>query len=147
MKDVVIKIHSVHAYDLTEEEESLDFTTDGVYSYEDGVCRLSYLESEVTGMPGTRTSVVVTPESIVVDRDGYLTSRMEFREGKRNSFLYDTPYGTATMGVDPRRIRHSFDEHGGRAEIDYVVDMEHSVAVRNKFMINVTEQTGVQTNG
>ena len=147
MKDVVIKIHSVHAYDLTEEEESLDFTTDGVYSYEDGVCRLSYLESEVTGMPGTRTSVVVTPESIVVDRDGYLTSRMEFREGKRNSFLYDTPYGTATMGVDTRRIRHSFDEHGGRAEIDYVVDMEHSVAVRNKFMINVTEQTGVQTNG
>ena len=140
MKDVVINIHSIHAYDVTEEEDSMDFTTDGVYSYEDGICRLSYMESDVTGMPGTRTVVVVSPEGIVVDRKGALTSRMEFREGLRNSFLYNTPYG-------PRRIRHSFNEHGGSAEIDYVVDMEHMVAVRNKFKINVKEQTGVQTNG
>ena len=147
MKDVVINIHSIHAYDVTEEEDSMDFTTDGVYSYEDGICRLSYMESDVTGMPGTRTVVVVSPEGIVVDRKGALTSRMEFREGLRKSFLYNTPYGTATMGVDTRRIRHSFNEHGGSAEIDYVVDMEHTVAVRNKFKINVKEQTGVQTNG
>ena len=37
MKDVVINIHSIHAYDLTEEEDSMDFTTDGVYSYENGI--------------------------------------------------------------------------------------------------------------
>ena len=147
MKDVVINIHSIHAYDVTGEEDSLDFTTDGMYSYENGVCRLSYMESEVTGMPGTHTIVEVSPQGIVVDRKGSLTSRMEFREGMRNSFLYNTPYGTATMGVDTRRISHSFNEHGGSAEIDYVVDMEHTVAVRNKFKINVREQTGVQTNG
>lgn len=147
MKDVVISIHSIHGYDLDQEEERIDFTTDGLYSYENGVSRLSYMESEVTGLPGTRTSVEVSPEGIVVNRDGFVTSRMEFREGLKNSFLYNTPYGTATMGVDTRRIRHSFDEHGGNAEIDYVIDMEHVVAVRNRFMINVTEQIGEQTHG
>ena len=147
MKDVVINIHSTHAYDVTEEEDSMDFTTDGVYSYEDGICRLSYMESDVTGMPGTRTVVVVSPEGIVVDRDGYVTSRMEFKEGLKSSFLYNTPYGTATMGIDTRRVSHSFNEHGGRAEIDYVIDMEHAIAVRNKFLINVTEQIGEQTHG
>ena len=147
MKDVVISIHSIHGYDLDQEEERIDFTTDGLYSYENGVSRLSYMESEVTGLPGTRTSVEVSPEGIVVNRDGFVTSRMEFREGLKNSFLYNPPYGTAPLGVDSRRIRHSFDEHGGNAEIDYVIDMEHVVAVRNKFMINVTEQIGEQTHG
>lgn len=147
MKDVVISIHSIHGYDLDQEEERIDFTTDGLYSYENGVSRLSYMESEVTGLPGTRTSVEVSLEGIVVNRDGFVTSRMEFREGLKHSFLYNTPYGTATMGVDTRRIRHSFDEHGGNAEIDYVIDMEHVVAVRNRFMINVTEQIGEQTHG
>ena len=147
MKDVVIRIHSVHGYDLEEDEECMDFTTDGVYSYENGVSRLSYMESEVTGLPGTRTCVEVSPEGIVVDRDGYVTSRMEFKEGLKSSFLYNTPYGTATMGIDTRRVSHSFNEHGGRAEIDYVIDMEHAIAGRNKFLINVTEQIGEQTHG
>ena len=66
MKDVVISIHSIHGYDLDQEEERIDFTTDGLYSYENGVSRLSYMESEVTGLPGTRTSVEVSPEGIVV---------------------------------------------------------------------------------
>ena len=60
MKDVVIRIHSVHGYDLEEDEECMDFTTDGVYSYENGVSRLSYMESDVTGMPGTHTIVEVS---------------------------------------------------------------------------------------
>lgn len=147
MKDVVINIHTVHGYDLDGEEETLDFTTDGVYSFGEGHIKLGYMESEVTGMPGTRTSVEVTPEEIIVSRDGYITSRMEFKEGERNTFLYNTPYGTATMGVDTRRISQSFNENGGSAEIEYVVDMEHTVAVRNRFYIKVTEQIGEKING
>lgn len=60
---------------------------------------LSYMESAVTGMEGTRTSMTIFPEQVVLDRAGSITSRMVFKEGLKNSFLYDTPYGTATMGV------------------------------------------------
>ena len=91
-------------------------------------------------MEGTRTSVIVMPDQVVVDRDGLITSRMIFKEREKSSFLYNTPYGTATMNISTRRISHSLDEHGGNVEIDYVVDMEHAVVTRNQFRLNITEQ-------
>ena len=139
MKDVVISIRTVHAVDM-EDEDYLDFTTDGLYTYDGEVGCLSYLETEVTGMEGTRTSVIVMPDQVVVDRDGLITSRMIFKEREKSSFLYNTPYGTATMNISTRRISHSLDEHGGNVEIDYVVDMEHAVITRNQFRLNITEQ-------
>lgn len=139
MKDVVISIRTVHAMDM-EDEDYLDFTTDGLYTYDGEVGCLSYLETEVTGMEGTRTSVIVMPDQVVVDRDGLITSRMIFKEREKSSFLYNTPYGTATMNISTRRISHSLDEHGGNVEIDYVVDMEHAVVTRNQFRLNITEQ-------
>lgn len=148
MKEVVISIHSVHTLDR-DEEDSMDFTTDGLYSYDSGIGMLSYFESEVTGLEGTCTSVLVKPDEIVVDRDGSMKSRMVFREGAKNSFAYNTPYGSATLGVDTRRIKQSFNENGGSMEIDYILNMEHVVVTRNRFQLNVTEikKNGGHING
>ena len=147
LKDVWISINSIHSYEQ-EDEDHVEFTTDGYYYYEDGIGCHSYEESEVTGLEGTRTSMIVMPDQVVVDRDGLITSRMIFKEGLKNSFLYETPYGNATMGIDTRKIFRSMDEIGGKVEIDYVLDVEHAVVARNKFQITVkeTENRG-STNG
>ena len=100
---------------------------------------LSYEESEVTGLEGTRTSLFVMPDQVVVDREGTVTSRMIFKEGLKSAFQYTTPFGSANMGINTRRITQSMGSSGGSVEIDYVVDMEHVVATRNKFQITVTE--------
>ena len=145
LKDVLISIKSIQDYGQNE-EDSLEFITDGYYFYDGDVGCLSYQESEVTGMEGTRTSVMVGPDQVVVDRDGNINSRMIFKEGLRNSFQYRTPFGTATLGVDTRRIRQNFGENGGNMEIDYIVNLEHAVVTRNKFQITV-KQTGEQLHG
>lgn len=145
LKDVLISIKSIHDYGQSE-EDSLEFVTDGYYFYDGSVGCLSYQESEVTGMEGTRTSVMVGPDQVVVDRDGNINSRMVFREGLKNSFQYQTPYGTAVLGVDTRRIKQSFGEDGGKMEIDYVVDLEHAIVTRNKFQLTV-KQMGEQIHG
>ena len=138
MKDVVISINST--FSLEEgEEQSMEFTTDGYYFYEDQVGCLSYEESEVTGLEGTRTSLFVMPDQVVVDREGTVTSRMVFKEGLKSAFQYATPFGSANMGINTRRIAQNMGESGGSVEIDYVMDMEHVVASRNKFQITVTE--------
>ena len=90
MKDVVISINSIHRLEDSEPDR-IDFTTDGKYSYEDGTGYLSYMESEVTGLPGTRTSVEIRPDEVIVDRTGSITSRMVFRRGEKNSFQYAHP--------------------------------------------------------
>ena len=136
LQEAIISMHSVHDYD-NENADSMDFSTDGFYSFEEGVGCMTYMESEITGMEGTRTSVFVMPDRVIVDRDGSITSRMEFAEGEKSSFLYNTPFGRATLGIRTRRIDRSFDENGGKVTIDYVVDMNHAVATRNRFSIEV----------
>ena len=139
MKDAVISIHSLHNCGL-EDEDVIDFTTDGFY-YTDGEAYcVAYMESDVTGLEGTRTSVMVLPDRVVVDRDGGITSRMEFCEGGKTSFLYDTPMGSATLSMNTRRISCRFDEYGGEMELDYVLDMEHMVVSSNVFRLRVTGQ-------
>ena len=138
MKDVVISINSIFSFEEGEEQR-MEFTTDGYYFYEDQVGCLSYEESEVTGLEGTRTSLFVMPDQVVVDREGTVTSRMVFKEGLKSDFQYATPFGSATMGINTRRIAQNMGSDGGSVEIDYVVDMEHVVASRNKFQITVKE--------
>ena len=69
IKDVVITISSLIDYGM-DEEDSIDFSTDGVYKLEDGVAHIAYLETEVTGLQGTRTSVKILPDCVSVDRRG-----------------------------------------------------------------------------
>ena len=138
MKDVVISINSSFSFEEGE-EQVMEFTTDGHYFYEDQVGCLSYEESEVTGLEGTRTSLFVMPDQVVVDREGTVTSRIIFKEGLKSAFQYATPFGSANMGINTRRIAQNMGESGGSVEIDYVVDMEHVVASRNKFQITVRE--------
>ena len=139
MKDVVISIRSIHG--LGEDgEDRIEFTTDGLYHYEDGTGYLSYLESEVTGLPGTETCMEIRPDEVVVDRRGGVTSRMVFRRGEKNRFQYETPYGMATMGMDTKRIRHNFNERGGSMVVDYVLNVEHAVVERSRLTLDVREQ-------
>lgn len=141
MKDVIISITGVQNYPQGS-DDAVELVTEGKYSYRDGHGELSYMESELTGMQGTRTSFTFTPDEVVLSREGTLTSKMIFREGTKNTFLYDTPFGSATMGLDTHRIHSTLGPRGGDMEIDYVVDFDHAVVGRNKFRINVREQGG-----
>ena len=141
LKDVIISITGVQNFPQGS-DDTVELVTEGKYSYRDGRGELSYMESELTGMQGTRTSFTFTPTEVVLSREGTLTSKMIFREGTKNTFLYDTPFGSATMGLDTHRIHSTMGPRGGEMEIDYVVDFDHAVVGRNKFRINVREQGG-----
>lgn len=137
-KKVIISITGTQR--LTEgEPDTVELVTDGTYSYSDAETVFSYMESSLTGLEGTRTSFIISPMHVVLSREGRLNSRMVFEAGKKHHFLYETPYGTATMGVDTHTISHRLGEHGGDMEIDYVVDFDHAVVGYNYFKINVRE--------
>ena len=142
MKDVVISLHSIQGLD-EDEQQTLDFTTDGIYFRDGDTACFSYIESDVTGMEGTRTSVIIMPDHVVVDRDGLVTGRMIFKEGEKNTFPYETPFGMNMLGVKTRHIDQDFNDHGGKLEVDYIVDMEHALIERNRIQLSVKEQRGM----
>lgn len=143
MKDVIISITGVQqGGDGTDE---MELVTAGRYGVENGEVHFTYQESELTGLEGTQTSFSVSPARVIMSREGKLNTSMVFEEGKKHYFLYETPYGAATMGVDTRRIRSRLGAHGGDMEIDYAVDVEHMVVGQNSFKISVREPEASHT--
>lgn len=139
MKNVLISIKGFQL-DPDGEENGVEFVTDGVFEFKNGQGSFSYMESELTGMEGTKTSFSITPVSVVMTREGSMSSRMVFEEGRKHNFIYETPFGATTMGVNTKSISVDLNESGGNMEIDYVVDFQQSVVGRNMFKINVREQ-------
>ena len=139
MKDVIISIKG-RQNDGGGEDNEIELVTDGEFAFENGEGVLSYMESELTGLEGTRTSFTISPMGVVLTREGSLNSRMIFEKGRKHEFVYDTPFGSTTMGVDTKNITVDLDEHGGDLEIEYVVDFQHAVVGYNLFKINVSEQ-------
>lgn len=139
MKDVIISITGVQSFNK-EDKDSIELVTDGKYFFSDDETLLSYMESELTGLEGTKTSFSVDSMGVIMSREGNINSRMVFEEGKKHFFLYETQFGSATMGVDTLKIKNKLGEHGGDMEIDYIIDFDHAVVGRNKFKINVREQ-------
>ncbi len=139
-KDVIISIKAEQRTGEPDSLETLEFVTEGTYKYNDGEGEFSYEESEITGMEGTKTSFVFGPAEITLVREGMLNSRMVFKQGIKSTFVYNTPYGTTTMGLDTRCIKTQLGPGGGDMVIDYVVDFDHAMVGYNSFKIKVIEQ-------
>lgn len=141
MKDVMIRIFATQSGDDPREQTDLaEFSTEGQMECADGVGMLTYPESELTGMDGTTTTITFNAEGAVLTRRGTLTNRMVFTPGERNTFLYETPYGTSTVGLETQRYSSTLTEHGGELSIDYVIDFDHAFVGINHMRITVTEK-------
>ena len=140
MTDVIISITGIQR-DPSGQRDAVELVTAGQYGFENGESRFTYEESDLTGLEGTRTTFTINPMGVVLRREGSLNAEMTFREGQKDFFLYETPFGSATMGVDTRKIDAKLDEHGGTMELDYAIDFNHAPVGRNKFKINVREKT------
>ncbi len=141
MKDVMIRILATQTGDNPREQTELaEFSTEGRLDCHDGSGTLTYPESELTGMEGTVTTISFTPEGAVLTREGSVTGRMDFSPGERNTFLYETPYGSATVGMETKRYSSTLTEQGGTLEIEYVIDIDHAFVALNQMHIQVTEK-------
>ena len=143
MKDVWIQITAAQAdAERRNREELAEFSTDGRYACRAGAGTIYYMESELTGMEGTQTRIDFSPNGAVLTRTGNLTGRMDFTPGERNTFLYETPYGSATVGLQTQRYASTLTEQGGTLDIEYVIDFDHAFVGTNTLHITIQEQRG-----
>lgn len=143
-KDVIISIRGTQDYSGTD-PDTMELVTEGKLAVQDGALRLSYEESELTGMEGTTTVFQVEPEKVTLLRLGSVQSEMVFEEGRRHMSLYSTPYGNMEIGVRARRLNSTLELAGGRLEIDYDIEINHMLAGQSLFRIDVRENTPVKS--
>ena len=135
-KDVMITIHSIQNID-GRDCDGPELITQGTYDYAPDGVRLSYMESELTGMGGTRTDLQIKPEEVILSRRGRVNAQMVFRRGEKERFRYQTEFGALSLGVRTQRLESTLGEHGGDVEIEYDLNFNQSYLSRNRFLINV----------
>jgi len=136
MKDVIISIKGTQN---TGNDEAIEFITCGELWHEGAITAFSYMESEMTGLEGTCTTFRVSPERIILTREGTTNAEMVFEQGKKHVFLYETPHGVTSLGLDTRRLACQLGATGGDMELQYIVDIDSSIVSENSFSINVRE--------
>lgn len=128
MKEIMLKIIGKQVTSDAEEEQQLEFVTEGKYYEKGGSVYLLYDESEFSGMEGCTTSLKITGENIIMKRFGEsigLDTEIEFEKGKRFKGYYDTPFGSVEMEVLTNDVVNNIvrTEGKGNLNIDYNISL------------------------
>lgn len=143
MKDIMLKIvgKQVMGEDL-EDEEQLEFVTEGKYYEEDGIVFLSYDESDFAGVEGCTTSLMIKDDEILMKRCGEavpMDTEIRFEKGKRYNGLYGTPFGAVEMEVLTNDVINTIskEEPTGFVDIDYHISLKGLSEGRSKLNIQI----------
>jgi len=123
-----------------EIDESFELLTDGEYCNKNGYSTFNYMESELTGLNGLQTTFTVEPDRVVLQRGGGETGDMVFSETQKHHFLYETPFGAITMGIDTHSIKNDMRDDGGNLEIRYNIEVDNITVSQNVFQISIRTQ-------
>lgn len=138
----MLKIVGKQLFGLSEEEEQLEFMTEGKFYEKDDSIYLSYDESEFSGMEGCTTSLKITGDKIQMRRFGHsvpLDTEIQFEKGKRFTGYYDTPFGAVEMEVLTNDIVNNINKDAakGTLNIDYHISLRGLSEGRNRLDIEI----------
>ena len=143
MSNVIISIKGSQSDGKNTDE--MELVTEGklIRNSEDSYT-ISYEETELTGLEGTTTVLRIEGPRVTLLREGTVNSQMVFEEGRRHLSMYETPYGSLSVGINTRRMKNTVGESGGDLEIDYALEIDNLLAGRTKFRMNVRKDTALK---
>ena len=133
---VVLTIRGEQYYEGID-PDGTELMTEGTMELTEEGMRLSYEETELTGMAGTTTTFEVKEKQVILTRSGGVSSQMIFEEGRQHTSLYETAFGELPVDIQTSKLLHNLTERGGLMEIKYSIAVAHSVTGRNCIKIRV----------
>lgn len=114
-------------------------TARGLFSLEeDGTYRVSYEDSEITGLEGCLTTFCHTPSGMLIMlRRGPVKTCMVFEKGHRHLCDYGAAGGVPSVFLHTHALRADLNEQGGRIRVDYSVEIRGSRTERNTLDVSV----------
>lgn len=139
IKDVLISIKGTQG--LEDNTDTVEFMTDGRFGINDGEYFISYDESAMldSGEEVKTYLYLKSDNSVIIQRNGAVKSKILIEEGKRNTSFYTTPYGNLTIGVFGEAIKHNLSVFGGEITLKYTLDTDLKLLSENTVNISVRE--------
>ena len=135
-KDVIISIRGLQEQD-GEAGDPITLVTPGRYYRKHDSYYISYEESELTGLAGTRTTLRVKPDFVKLVRTGLYPSELQFELGKRHMSLYHTEYGDLSIVVSTNHIRNTLTDDGGDLDVQYTVEVANTPVGVNHLSLTI----------
>lgn len=136
-KDVLINIRGVYSVD--DDQDVIELFTTGKYYKKNGEYYICYDETEATGFQGSRTTLRVNPEKVVLQRSGTANSQLIVEQGVRHQCQYDIGYGDMMIGISGGKIKSTLDDAGGNLIFKYSLDVNSLLASENEMHVHVKE--------
>lgn len=130
-------IITVNSYVLNDEEDLIGVVTPGsFYEMEDGF-KVEYKETKLSGMEGTKTTIIIRSNSFDLIREGTTETIMEFKNNHRTVSLYKTPYGVMDLKIDTKKLDININKDGGTISTMYILEIGGQPALKTNLTIDV----------
>ncbi len=139
IKDVLITVKGLQSFE--GEQEETEFVTNGKYEYTAEQSHISYEESEIIGMEGTKTEISVSGGAVEVNRSGSNNHTLVYEKGKKHIGYYSSPYGDFSMAVTASAVKADLHSWGGEICIDFITEFNEMTQCKNSLCIWIKERT------
>ena len=120
VKNAVITVQSR----VSVEDEIIEVVTPGKLHITSNGYRVEYDETKLSGMEGTKTTMIIKDKYFKLIRVGTTETNMEFEINKESISLYKTPFGVMSIAVNTKEVDIEVDENGGKVHIVYTLNVE-----------------------
>ena len=132
---ITIKGHQVYG---DEDMGEICLSALGTYRERDGARFILYKEYDEEDARAFRMAMLkVEPGVVTMSRSGSST-RLILEKGRRHHCLYDTEFGSLTVGIYTSQLDVDLGENGGTLEIAYTLDVDSSLSSQNRLYIEVS---------
>lgn len=133
---VLIRVYSEQQYEDQEPDVS-QLTTLGTMVCSETEIRISYEETELTGLQGTTTTFLLQKDRITLKREGALRSEMVFAIDEEHRSLYDMGMGALLITVRTMALVQAIGPQGGFADVAYDLIIEDTMAGCVRYHLDV----------
>lgn len=122
---------------FNEEEDTISVVTPGNFFETEYGYKVQYDETKISGMEGTKTTILIRKDSFDLIREGTTETKMEFENNKVSTSLYKTPYGVMDIRIDTRNLKINVDEKGGKINSVYILEIGGQPPMKTNLSIDI----------
>ncbi|KRQ87767.1 putative beta-barrel protein YwiB [Caloramator mitchellensis] len=134
-KKALISVKNVQKID--GEKEVIELITEGEFYKNDDKYIAEYDESELSGLEGTRTTLMLEKDKVSIIRRGTTNSDLVFKRGQSVVSFYTTQFGVLNITIRPRTVQVNVDENGGNVKLEYEINSNGDGFIDNSLELNI----------
>lgn len=130
-------IISLRSFNDLDTDDVIEVVTPGEFLVTDDGFKAIYEETELSGMSGTTTTLTMLNDKLVLEREGNISAKMDFKKGETSVSLYNTPYGVLDLQIHTEDLKVDINENGGEITAKYSMELAGQPPVVTKLAVNV----------